>query len=202
VDIIIVLGNALWLLFPAMTSNSFAVWGGGGTTMDFGKSWHGKRIFGDGKTWRGFFVGILFGTIVGFAEMLLVDLGLFRYSPTYWGFGTTYIDAAALLIVLCSGALLGDAVKSFIKRRLGMARGQKAPFFDWYDFFIGALLLSFIFYPNWAIDNLITDYHWMGLILLVIFIPFFHIGFNRIGYRLGKKNVPLLRKLGKKDVPW
>jgi len=170
--------------------------------MDFGKSWRGNRIFGDGKTWRGFFFGIIFGTLVGFAEMFLMDAGLFRYSPTHWGFGSTYLDAAPLLVVLCTGALFGDAMKSFIKRRFGMKRGQEAWFLDWYDFFLGAMLLSIIFYFNWTMENLFYNYNWIGLILLLILIPFLHRGFNIIGYKLGKKNVPLLKKLGKKDVPW
>ncbi|MDD2936323.1 MAG: CDP-archaeol synthase, partial [Candidatus Methanomethylophilaceae archaeon] len=47
----------LWVFLPAMLPNSAAVVFGGGTKMDFGKSWRGKRIFGDGKSWRGFFGG-------------------------------------------------------------------------------------------------------------------------------------------------
>jgi len=194
VDIILVLFTALWLLFPAMTSNSWAAWLGGGTPMDFGRSWHGKRIFGDGKTWRGFFCGILLGTLVGFGEMLLIailmDAGLVLYSPTHWGFGATYLDAAPLLVALCTGALLGDAGKSFFKRRLGMERGHKAPVLDWYDFLIGALLFSFIFYFNWTVENLFNNYHWIGLIILLILIPVLHRIFNIKAYKMGKKNVP------------
>jgi len=191
VDIVLVLGTAFWLLFPAMTSNSWAAIFGGGTPMDFGRSWRGKRIFGDGKTWRGFFFGIFLGTIVaGFGEMTLVDIGVFPYSPTHWGFGATYIDALPLLIVLCSGALLGDAIKSFFKRRFGMERGQKAPILDRYDFIVGAMLLSFIFYFNWTIENFFNNYNWIGLIFLLVLIWGLHRIFNRIGYMMGKKNVP------------
>jgi len=194
VDIILVLFTALWLLFPAMTSNSLAAIFGGGTPMDFGRSWHGKRILGDGKTWRGFFSGIILGTLVGFAQMfliaLLMDANLVLYSATHWGFGATYLDAAPLLVVLCSGALLGDATKSLVKRRLGMERGHKVPVLDWYDFLVGALILSFIFYFNWTLDNLFLNYNWIGLIFLLILIPPMHRLFNMIGYKLGKKDVP------------
>ena len=53
----------LWLFLPAMLPNSAAVLFGRGSTakMDFGKTWRGKRIFGDGKSWRGFFGGALSG---------------------------------------------------------------------------------------------------------------------------------------------
>jgi CDP-2,3-bis-(O-geranylgeranyl)-sn-glycerol synthase len=190
VDIEIALLTPLWLLFPAMTSNSWAVIFGGGTPMDFGRSWRGKRIFGDGKTWRGFFFGIIFGTLVGLAEIALMDVGAFRYSPTHWGFGPSYLDAVPLLVVLCAGALLGDTAKSFIKRRLGMERGHKVPVLDWYDFLVGALILSFLFYFNWTLDNLFLNYNWIGMIFLLILIPPMHRLFNIIGYKMGKKNVP------------
>jgi len=71
-----------------------------------------------------------------------------------------------------------------------MERGQKAPILDQYDFFLGAMLLSFIFYFNWTIENLFNNYNWIGLILLLILIPLLHRGFNIIGYKMGKKNVP------------
>ncbi len=189
-DIEIALLTPLWLLFPAMTSNSWAVIFGGGTPMDFGRSWRGKRIFGDGKTWRGFFFGVVFGTLVGLAEIALMDAGLIRYSPSHWGFGSTYLDALPLLVVLCAGALLGDTSKSFIKRRLGMERGHKVPVLDWYDFLVGALILAFIFYFSWTLDNLFLNYNWIGMLFLLILIPPMHRLFNIIGYKMGKKNVP------------
>jgi CDP-2,3-bis-(O-geranylgeranyl)-sn-glycerol synthase len=194
VDIAIALLTPLWLLFPAMTSNSWAVIFGGGAPMDFGRSWRGKRIFGDGKTWRGFFCGIFFGTLVGLAEMLLIEVlmnaGVVLYSPTHWGFGAAYLDAIPLLVALCTGALLGDTAKSFIKRRLGMERGHRVPFLDWYDFLLGALALSFIFYFGWTLDNLFLTYNWVGMIFLLFLIPPLHRLFNIVGYKIGKKNVP------------
>ena len=46
--------QALWLILPAYVANASAVLVGGGTPVDFGKNWRdGKRILGDGKTWRG-----------------------------------------------------------------------------------------------------------------------------------------------------
>ena len=48
--------QALWLILPAYVANASAVLVGGGTPVDSGKNWKdGKRILGDGKTWRGFF---------------------------------------------------------------------------------------------------------------------------------------------------
>ena len=62
-----ILIQALWIIFPAYVANGSAVLVGGGTTVDFGKNWKdGKRILGDGKTWRGLFVGTFVGMTCGF----------------------------------------------------------------------------------------------------------------------------------------
>src|SRR2546422_10015344 len=45
---------AFWFLLPAYVANPMAVVFGGGTPMDFGRALRdGRRILGDGKTWRG-----------------------------------------------------------------------------------------------------------------------------------------------------
>ncbi|MBR2092920.1 MAG: CDP-archaeol synthase, partial [Candidatus Methanomethylophilaceae archaeon] len=67
VEILTIMITGLWLFLPAMLPNSAAVLFGGGTKMDFGKSWKGKRIFGDGKSWRGFFGGAFSGIALGLA---------------------------------------------------------------------------------------------------------------------------------------
>ena len=59
--------QAFWLILPAYIANGSAVLVGGGTPIDFGKTWRdGKRILGDGKTWRGLFAGAILGMIGGF----------------------------------------------------------------------------------------------------------------------------------------
>ena len=52
-------------MIPALLPNSAAVLFGGGTPIDFGRSWRGARILGDGKTWRGLFGGVFAGVIIG-----------------------------------------------------------------------------------------------------------------------------------------
>ncbi|HUU07508.1 MAG TPA: CDP-archaeol synthase, partial [Thermoplasmata archaeon] len=42
----------LWLMLPALIPNPAAVLVGGGTPMDLGRTWRGRRVLGDGKTWR------------------------------------------------------------------------------------------------------------------------------------------------------
>jgi len=59
--------QALWLILPAYIANASAVLVGGGTPIDFGKNWKdGKRILGDGKTWRGLISGAFIGITSGF----------------------------------------------------------------------------------------------------------------------------------------
>ena len=59
---VIALFAALWAMLPAYVPNSAAAVFGGGTPIDFGKTCgDGRRIFGDGKTHRGFFGGVLCG---------------------------------------------------------------------------------------------------------------------------------------------
>jgi CDP-2,3-bis-(O-geranylgeranyl)-sn-glycerol synthase len=48
-------------------------------------------------------------------------------------------------LLLGVGALVGDAVKSFIKRRIGIPPGNSLAIFDQIDFVIGAIIfISFI----------------------------------------------------------
>ncbi len=58
--------KALWLMLPAYLPNSFAAVFGGGKPIDGGRTLKdGRRILGDGKTYRGLFSGIFFGVLAG-----------------------------------------------------------------------------------------------------------------------------------------
>jgi CDP-2,3-bis-(O-geranylgeranyl)-sn-glycerol synthase len=96
--------------------------------MDFGKTWNKKPVLGKGKTWPGFFGGILIGTIVGILQGRIL---------------------AGLLLSI--GALVGDLVKSAAKRRFGIVSGKPWPIIDQLDFIIGALLfVSIVELPSIA----------------------------------------------------
>ena len=62
-----------------------------------------------------------------------------------------YLPQQTLLSItlLAVGALLGDLVKSFFKRRFGKERGSKWPVADQYDLVVGAFVLLLIFDPSW-----------------------------------------------------
>ncbi|MGQ9588566.1 MAG: CDP-2,3-bis-(O-geranylgeranyl)-sn-glycerol synthase [Thermoplasmata archaeon] len=176
----------IWLMIPALVPNSAAVLFGGGTPMDFGRSWHGKRILGDGKTWRGFFGGALSGAAVGLVQLGVVEA---LDASDAWSFGEWPWSLCAILS-LAFGSMLGDSTGSFLKRRMDMGRGHRAPVLDQYNFVAGAVLLALVFRTDWFLDHLVRDDRILTFIVFLIVVPMLHRGVNIIGYKLGKKNVP------------
>jgi len=82
--------------------------------------------------------------------------------------------------LLSFGALIGDLIGSFIKRRLDLQRGQPAPVLDQSDFVIGALIFSFVEYiPPIEI-----------ILILLVLTPMIHLLANMIGYKLKLKREP------------
>jgi len=65
---------AIWFGLPAWIANASPVLGGGGRAIDGGRFYRdGRRILGDGKTIRGFIVGIIFGVLTGLGQMLALE---------------------------------------------------------------------------------------------------------------------------------
>lgn len=185
-EIIGIVLMGIWLTIPAYVANPSAVLFGGGTPMDFGKKLKsGKRILGDGKTWRGFFGGTFSGIIIG-----LIQVGVsVPFDEGHFGLGGSP-DFIVIIALLSCGALLGDVLGSFIKRRAGKSRGAKALGLDQYDFLLGAWLLLIIFKTQWFLDHFIFWPHTLALITVIILTPLLHRGVNILGYRMGKKDVP------------
>ena len=95
----------------------------------------GKWIFGENKTWAGFFGMIVFGAA---AQVLwgLVCMGFPELCPIYSRFGNT------LLFNLAAGAAMGFAYvlfelpNSFVKRRLDIPSGKTVRGFKGVVFFV------------------------------------------------------------------
>jgi CDP-2,3-bis-(O-geranylgeranyl)-sn-glycerol synthase len=155
--------EALKFIFPAYCANAIPVIAGGGYPMDFGKNFlDGKPIFGKNKTFQGFFCGLIIGTVVGLAES-----AIFGYSPF---FGLT----------LSLGALLGDLAGAFLKRRIGLAPGNRLLVVDQVGFIVGAVLFSFfIMSPPWEL-----------IVMVLIITPPTHLLTNFAAYKLGYKSNP------------
>ena len=184
-DILITAVSALWLAIPALAANSTAVLFGGGTPIDFGKTlYDGKRILGNGKTWRGLIGGGAAAASIGFIQQMIACFLQTPYIPV---FSTEPSAAVGIPIVLGFGALIGDSTGSFVKRRIGIGRGQKAYFLDQMTFMIIALLFVAIAYHGFFVE-----YFWniTAIVTLFIITPLLHRTVNIIGYKMGYKDVP------------
>ena len=184
-DVITILLYSIYLMIPAYFANGSALVFGGGTPLDFGKyAWDGRRLIGDGCTWRGLIGGGLLGMVVGGLLGFLSDYGIASY---YFNLSASHITLVSgsipqgLLIglLLGFGALIGDAIGSFLKRRLNFERGKPVPLLDQLDFVIFALLFV----------SLIVNLTW-EMILIIFFISvFLHLGANMFAYAIKIKDV-------------
>ena len=163
-DIVLLIVEALKFVFPAYCANGTPVLAGGGTKMDFGKNFvDGKRIFGNNKTFRGFFFGWAIGMLVGSIEYVVFP-----------GFPVLFIVLTPL------GALLGDLAGAFLKRRLGIAPGGLLPIVDQIDFVVGALVL--------ALPLMIV--YWQLAVTVLLITPPIHLFTNFVAYKMKLKKQP------------
>ncbi|UCH71751.1 MAG: CDP-2,3-bis-(O-geranylgeranyl)-sn-glycerol synthase [Thermoplasmatales archaeon] len=178
--------QALWLVLPAYIANATALLVGGGTPIDFGKKWKdGRRIFGDGKTWRGLYIGIFIGMTGGFGLSVFAKyISLSEFAFLGLNDFTGFPLMIPIIFSICFGALIGDIVESFFKRRMGKKRGESWIPFDQIDFILGVLFFSFLI-SSFLNFLHITNYNWFfqsfslkHVLTLVIVTPFFHLFAN------------------------
>ncbi len=171
--------GVFWLLLPAGVSNMMPVFVKGVDVLnypiDHGLKFGGKELLGPNKTWRGLFFGTIAGIIVVYIQVFL-----YPYVQKYALLDYSAISPLAIGFLLGFGALAGDSVKSFFKRRTGIQPGKTWWVFDQIDWIVGA----FVF---------LALYHVFGLHVYVtgiILMGILHPAINIIGYVLGiKKNV-------------
>ncbi len=178
---------ALWFFLPAgiangapVIANKIPILNKLTTPMDFGKHYKDRRIFGDNKTWRGLLFGI-------FSAVFIVMLQRFAYQNWGWAqeisqginYGAGNIWLLGMLLGL--GALLGDAVESFIKRQMHIPSGESWFPLDQFDYVIGGLLAS-AFFVVLSLEQYV-----------VIFILWFsmHIFWAYFFYLIGFKDKPI-----------
>lgn len=174
-------------MLPAYLANVSALVFGGGKPLDFKRNfWDGNRILGNGKTWRGVLIGTLVGTGIGLIQGIVspeiievlnnvVHVNVYYYSI----FPVNIIQGALLGFSLSAGAMIGDLIGSFIKRRLKIKRGSPAPLLDQLDFAVGAILLS----------SLVVSIPFALIIAILLVTLFLHLLTNMIAYLLGLKDV-------------
>lgn len=171
---------AFWVFLPAGPANFAPVFANKipllnrwKTPMDFGKSYRGKRILGDNKTWRGFMSGVLVGGLVAAIQYVV-------WLPSELS-GKSFVFCVGLGALLGAGALAGDGLESFAKRRANIPPGTSWIPFDQIDYIIGGILVSLL-----AIRLPIETYIWIVLIYFAL-----HFVFAYIGYMLHLKERPI-----------
>jgi len=155
-----IIGTALLFIGPSYVANAAPLVLGGRRPLDGGRNFlDGRPIFGSHKTLRGLLAGIIAGSLVGLGESLV--------DPR--------LALAGFAISL--GAVSGDLLGAFVKRRLSVKPGGPLPILDQLDFVLGGLLLSFPFLPMSLVSVLIV----------VLVTPPIHLGTNLGAYPLGIK---------------
>jgi CDP-2,3-bis-(O-geranylgeranyl)-sn-glycerol synthase len=163
-NLLVLIADSMVYILPAYTANAAPVIFGGGRPLDSGKIYKdGRPILGSHKTFRGFFAGIIVGTLVG--------IGLSFLSKN---------QSPSLGFTLSFGAIMGDLMGAFLKRRLELEPGALLPVVDQVDFVIGAIVFSLpITAPSLN----------MVLIILILTLPV-HFLTNLIAYFLHLKERP------------
>ena len=155
--------------------------------IDGGRNWKdGKPVLGPGKTWRGFIAACLLGAITAALQSLIrfVDLAPERDLSSFFYSRSGGIHGPLILgFMLGLGAILGDSVKSFFKRRTGREGGAPWVPFDQLDFVLGGLLFAYLGslilealppHPeNWFLTRFAGE-NWPVLVVIVVLTPGLH----------------------------
>jgi CDP-2,3-bis-(O-geranylgeranyl)-sn-glycerol synthase len=127
----------------------------------------GRRILGDGKTLEGLVSGLMAGILAGIILSSL-PIPLYR-SPLEF-------------VLLCVGAMLGDILGSFSKRRFGVPRGGPVPVLDQLGFLILSIVTAWSVMgpPEWVDSS--------SIIFLFVLTFLLHLGTNAAAYLIGLKD--------------
>lgn len=184
-DILTLIFYSIYLMIPAYLANGSALVFGGGTPMDFGHyCWDNRRLIGDGVTWRGTVCGGLFGMVIGGILGLLATYGIgsyfFNITASQITFMSGFVPQGLLVgFLLGFGALIGDAIGSFLKRRLNFERGKPVPLLDQLDFVVVSLLFV----------STVVSLSLEMIVIIILISIFLHLGANMFAYMINLKDV-------------
>ncbi|RLG77054.1 MAG: CDP-2,3-bis-(O-geranylgeranyl)-sn-glycerol synthase [Thermoprotei archaeon] len=169
--------NSILAFLPALIANGSPVVVIGKlirktTPMDFNHKFvDGRPILGRSKTWEGFIVGTICGSIAGAAYGIML-------SNILW-------IVYGLLMGL--GAMVGDALNSFIKRRLNIPPGKPFIPMDQLSF----VLVAYALVKVAGIDSLVGYNVGLTELAIIIYVVLvLHPLTNLIAYKLGLKDKP------------
>jgi CDP-2,3-bis-(O-geranylgeranyl)-sn-glycerol synthase len=151
--------------------------------IDGGRTFRGRRLLGDNKTWR--------GAIVMFAGIVVATLVLSLW-PAYWNRLPAGIQQTApvlFALLLATGTVAAELPNSFLKRQLGVPPGRQVrsrlgvalSMLDQGDVVIGVWIALL---PVWAmtVPQALLAFTVVGVV---------HLGVNVVGYSVGAKEVPI-----------
>jgi CDP-2,3-bis-(O-geranylgeranyl)-sn-glycerol synthase len=158
----------VYLMFPAYAANMAPPF------LRFWPGWNrpiSRTLLGDHKTVVGFVLGVLVGILVAYLQSL-IDWSESPVTPSNW---------LAIGVAEGFGAMAGDSIKSFVKRRAGIPPGNSWIPADQLDFVVGALVLMLpVIRLSW------TE---IAVILLVTFVA--DIIVNYVSFHLGIRTTKL-----------
>ncbi|MBD3304465.1 CDP-archaeol synthase [Candidatus Woesearchaeota archaeon] len=137
--------------------------------VDFNVKLRNKPLFGRNKTFRGFAASIILAIIIVYIQKTL-------YARTEY---LAFVDYSAVNVLLLGflmgfGALLGDLVESFFKRRLSIAPGKNWVPFDQIDWILGAVACVYFY----------VDISWSLVLAAFVIFGLLHPVINLVGYFL------------------
>lgn len=175
----------IWFFLPAGLANTAPIFAAKipvlkkfDYPLDGFKKFKGKRIFGDHKTVRGIIAGIIVGIIVSVLQHYYYS---FPFIQSFVPYSFFQVNPVLFGILSAIGALTGDAVKSFFKRRFNIVSGKSWFPFDQTDYILGGVILTFFLYPLSV---------WQYLLLFIIWF-LLHPASTIIGYWLKLKKEPI-----------
>jgi CDP-2,3-bis-(O-geranylgeranyl)-sn-glycerol synthase len=171
-DVISLILSAVYFFLPAYVANMAPVFAAA-LRLPFSAP-ISSRLFGRNKTWRGLLSGIVGAWLTLVLQHFLQQYGLLQT----W----RLLDYGSINILLYGflfggGAIIGDMVGSFLKRRLKKVEGQPWIPFDQINFVIGALLFLSPLYQL-DIPHILT---------LFLLSPLLHFLTCVLGYAAGMK---------------
>lgn len=160
-------------LLPVYAANSVPVVLGGGPPIDFGiRLSDRRRLLGRSKTIVGFIAGVLGGTVVG---------GIIATQYLLPFFSTVQAQFIGFFLVGL-GTMSGDAIGSFIKRRVGLPSG--GPFFPDTVLFVVFSLIFVLPVANVQLYEPLNLLFFFGVSIVV------HRASNMWANSMGLKKVP------------
>lgn len=165
--------SSIYLIFPAYVANMCPVIFA--KVPLFGVPIH-EKLFGANKTYRGFISGYVGALGVLFLQQYLTNNDIFTQFALL---DYQQINIFLYAFLFGIGAITGDIIESFFKRRLNIKPGGPFFPFDQLDFVIGAYIFLL---PVYVIP-------WQNLLAIIIVTPLLHFLTNVIGYILKIKKV-------------